>query len=171
MKLIIKFNVSFIFLFFRCLEKVFEEERNMNKTWGTLVGVSHWCTYWCTHILSYLDKFLKHFNVISIYSVVKVMKSGWSFAKKLDRVKASFSRYWHLKFNPEKPNSYITISASKFQEPCCSPYKVKTFPHSYALLRSLVFAKNLFYVKQTTFFKSENIKFDTKTTTNSESSS
>ena len=121
-------------MFFRCLEKVFEEERNINKdgnscynklvtverdrgyfnTWGTPVGVSYWCTYWCAHILLYLDKFLK---------------------------------------------------------PCCSPYKVKTFPHSYALLRSLAFAKNFFYVKLTTFFKSENIKFDTKTTTNSESSS
>ena len=59
----------------------------------------------------YLDKFLKHFNIFHLLSL---------FTKKLDRGTASFSRYGHLKFTPEKTNSYITISLSKLQVPCCS---------------------------------------------------
>ena len=125
-------------------------------------GVPYWCTYWGTLILQYLDKFLKHFNIIFHLLSCEGMEQGWSFVKKIDRGRASFSRYWHLKFTPEKPNSYITISVSKLQVLCCSPYRGRTFPHSYALLRSLGFAKT--HVKLTIFFAAENIKFDTKIT-------
>ena len=100
-----------------------------------------------------------------IYSVVKVMESKWSFVKKLDRGRASFSRYWHLKFTPEKPNSYITISVSKLQEPCCSSYSGRML----RIVTQSCFRKNSFYVKLTAFFTAENVTFDTKIT-NSESS-
>ena len=116
-------------------------------------GVPHWCTYWCTLIFLYLDKFLKHFNVIFIYSVVKAMKPGWNIVKKTWQESASFLRYWDLKYIPEKPNSYITIYVPKLRVPCCTPYRGRTFPHSCALLRSLVFAKNSFYAKLNNFLQ------------------
>ena len=93
---------------------------------------SIWTSFW-NILISYF-----------IYSVVKAIEPEWSFIKKLDMGKDSFSCYWHLKFTPEKPNSYIAISVSKLQVPCCSPYRGRTFPHSYALLHSLVFAKTHF---------------------------
>ena len=111
------------------------------KTWslynnGIPVGVPLYCSIWT----SFWNILMSYF----IYSVVKAMEPGWSFVKKLDRGRVSFSLYWHLKFTPEKPNSYITISVSKLQMPCCSPYRGRTFSHSYTLLRSLVFAKTHF---------------------------
>ena len=117
---------------------------NYFKTWATTmgypigvpIGVPLYCSIWT----SFWNILMSYF----LYSVVKPMEPGWSFVKKLDRGKASFSRYWHLKFTPEKPNSYITISVSKLQMPCCSPYRARTFPNNYALLRSLVFVKTHF---------------------------
>ena len=72
---------------------------------GVPIGVPLYCRIWTSFwniLMSYL-----------IYSVAKVMEPEWSFVKKLDRGKASFLRYWHLKFTPEQPNSYIMISMSK----------------------------------------------------------
>ena len=98
-----------------------------------------------------------------IYSVVKVMESKWSFVKKLDRGRASFSRYWHLKFTPEKPNSYITISVSKLQEPCCSSYSgrmLRIVTHCYAVLFSqkLILCKtnNIFYSRECYIWHKDN---------------
>ena len=98
-----------------------------------------------------------------IYSVVKVMESKWSFVKKLDRGRASFSRYWHLKFTPEKPNSYITISVSKLQEPCCSSYNgrmLRIVTHCYAVLFSqkLILCKtnNIFYSRECYIWHKDN---------------
>ena len=58
-----------------------------------------------------------------------------------------------MRFTPEKPNPYMTISVSKLHVPCCSPYRGTTFPHSYAWLRSLFLDKthlcetsNIFYL-------------------------
>ena len=133
---------------------------------GYLIGIPIGAPLYCSIWTSFSNILMSYF----IYSVVKAMEPGWSFVKKLDRGRASFLRYWHLKFTPEKPNSYITISVSKLQVPCSSPYRGRTFPHSYALLCNLVFVKTHFiYVKLTTFFTAKNIKLDTKIT-NSESS-
>ena len=113
------------------------------KTWVTLkphidvpIGVPLCC--------SILTRSWKILMSYFIYSVVKVMEPGWSFVQKLDRERASFSRYWHLKFNPEKPNSWIAICVAKLQAPYCSRHKGRTFPHSYTLLSSIVFAKTHF---------------------------
>ena len=103
---------------------------------GVLIGVPLYCSIWT----SFWNILISYF----IYSVVKAMEPGSSFVKKLDRAKASFLRYWHFMFTPEKPNSYITISVSKLQVPCSSTYRGRTFPHKYALLRSLVFVKTHF---------------------------
>ena len=107
---------------------------------GYLIGVPIDVPLYCSISTSFWNILMSYF----IYSVVKAMEPGWSFVKKLDRGRASFLRYWHLKFTPEKPNSYITISVSKLQVPCCSPYRGRTFPHSYPLLHSLVFTKTHF---------------------------
>ena len=134
----------------------------MGYTIGVPIGLPLYCSIWS----SFWNILISYF----IYSLVKVMEPGWSFVKKLDTGRASFSCYWHLKFTPEKPNSYVTIFVSKLQAPCCSHYRGRMFPHSCALLRKIVFAKTQFYVKITTFLTAENIKFDTKITRNSESS-
>ena len=103
---------------------------------GVPTGVPLYCSIWS----SFWNIIMSYF----IYSVMKAMQPGWNFVKRLDRGKASFSCYWHLTFTPQKPNSYITISVSKLQVPCCSSYRGRTFPHSNALLQSLVFAKTHF---------------------------
>ena len=134
----------------------------MGYTIGVPIGLHLYCSIWS----SFWNILISYF----IYSLVKVMEPGWSFVKKLDTGRASFSRYWHLKFTPEKTNSYVTIFVSKLQAPCCSRYRGRMFLHSCALLRKIVFAKSQFYVKITTFLTAENIKFVAKITTNSESS-
>ena len=114
------------------------------KKWGTPIGypigvpigVPLYCSIW----RSFWNILMSYF----IYSSVKAIKPGWSFVKKLDRGTDLCSCYWHLKLTPEKLNSYITISVSKLQVPCCSPYRGRTFPYSYALLRSLVFTETHF---------------------------
>ena len=111
------------------------------KTWGATIGypigepigVPLYCSIWT----SFWNIFMSYF----IYSVLKAMEPGWSFAKKLDGGRASFLHYWHLKFTPQKPNSYITISVSKIQAPRCSSYRGRMIPHSYALFCILVFTK------------------------------
>ena len=103
---------------------------------GVLIGVPLHCSIWTSFWNILMSRF--------IYSSVKAMKPGWSFVKKLDRGTDLYSCYWHLKLTPEKLNSYITISVSKLQVPCCSPYRGRTFPYSYALLRSLVFTETHF---------------------------
>ena len=111
--------------------------------WLTLKhGVPHWCSYWC--IASIWTSFWNILMSYFIYLVVKAMEPEWSFVKKLDRGRAWFSCYRHWKFTPEKPNSYIAMSVSIIQVPCCSPCRGRTFTHSYALLRSLVFEKMYF---------------------------
>ena len=111
------------------------------KTWATTmgypIGVSIvYCSIW--------TRFWNIFMSYFVYSVVKAMDLGWSFDKKLDRERASFSLYWHLRFTPEKPNFFITISVSKLQVSFYSPYRYRTFPHSCILLRRIVFAKTRF---------------------------
>ena len=137
------------------------------KPWGTTMGYpigvpigvplysGIWTSFW-NILISYF-----------IYSVAKAMEPGWSFVKKLDWGKALFSPSWHLKFTPGKPNSYITISVSKLQVPCLALIRVECF----RIVIQAHFRENLFYVKLTTFFTAENIKFDTKISKNSESSS
>ena len=124
----------------RCLLLVTDYFLSCFKTWGTSIGVPIGVPLSCNIWTSFWNILMSYFS----YSVMKAMEPGWSFVKKLDRGRASFLRYWHLKFTPEKPNSYITISVSKLQVPCCSPYRGRTFPHSCALLRSLVFTKTHF---------------------------
>ena len=77
---------------------------------GYPIGVPIYVPLYCSIWTSFWNILISYF----IYSDVKDMEPGWSFAKKLDMGKASFSRYWHLKFTPEKPNSYITTSVSNF---------------------------------------------------------
>ena len=103
---------------------------------GVPIGVPLYSGIWT----SFWNILISYF----IYSVAKAMEPGWSFVKKLDRGKALFSPSWHLNFTREKANSYITISVSKRQVPCSSPYKGRMFPRSYALLRRLIFAKTYF---------------------------
>ena len=115
---------------------------------GVPIGVPLYCSIWT----SFWNILMSYF----IYSVVKAMEPGWSFVKKLDRGKASFSRYWHLTFNPEKPNSYIRIFVSKLQVPCCSPYRgrarFRIVTHCYAasFLRKLILCEtnNIFYSRE-----------------------
>ena len=117
---------------------------NYFKTWATTmgypigvpIGVPLYCSIWTRFWNILMSDF--------IYSVVQAMEPGWSFVNNLDRGRASFSRYWHLKFTPEKPNFSITISVSKLQVSFYSPYRYRTFPHSYTLLRRIVFAKTHF---------------------------
>ena len=76
------------------------------------VTLKHGVTKWGTplvYLLMYPYILMSYF----IYSVVKAMEPGSSSVKKLDRGKTSFLRYWHLKFTPKKPNSYIIISVSE----------------------------------------------------------
>ena len=113
------------------------------KTWGTPmsydigvpIGVPLHCSIWT----SFWNILMSYF----VYSALKEMEPGWSFIKKFDRPRASLSRYWHLKFTPEKPNSYITISVSKLQVPCCSFKEVK---HSRIVMHCYAasFSKTLF---------------------------
>ena len=103
---------------------------------GVPIGAPLYCSVW----ISFWNILISYF----IYSVAKAMEPGWSFVKKLDRDKALFSPSWHLNFTPEKANFYITISMSKFQVPCCSPCRGRTFLHSYTLLRRLLFVKTYF---------------------------
>ena len=79
----------------------------MGYSIGVTIGVTLYCSIWT----SFWNILMSYF----IYSVVKVMEPGWSFIKKIDRGRASFLRYWQLKFTAEKPNSYITISVSKLR--------------------------------------------------------
>ena len=72
---------------------------------GVPIGGPLFCSIWT----SFWKILISYFT----YSVVKAMEPGWSFVEKRDKGEASFSRYWHLKSTPEKPNSYITISVSK----------------------------------------------------------
>ena len=96
----------------------------MGYPFAVPIGVPLYCSIWT----SFWNILISYF----IYLVVKTMKAGWSFFQRLDSCKASFLPCWHLKFTPEKPNSYITIILPKLQVPRCRTYRGKTFPHNYA---------------------------------------
>ena len=103
---------------------------------GVPIGAPLYCSVW----ISFWNILISYF----IYSVAKAMEPGWSFVKKLDWGKALFSPFDTWISPPEKANSYISISLSKFQVPCFSPCRGRTFLHSYTLLRRLLFVKTYF---------------------------
>ena len=126
------------------------------------IGVTLHCSIW-TRFWNILMSYF-------IYSVVKAMEPEWSFVKKTDRGRASFLRYWHLKFTAEKPNSYITISVSKLRCHVVALTEVERFRivmHCYEAW----FSRKVILCETKNIFTAENIKFNTKITTNSESSS
>ena len=134
----------------------------MGYSIGVPIGVTLYCSIWT----SFWNILMSYF----IYSVVKAMEPEWSFVKKTDRGRASFLRYWHLKFTPEKPNPYITISVSKLRCHVVALIEVERF-RIVMHCSQPGFREKSFYVKLKTFFTAENIKFNTKITTNSECSS
>ena len=103
---------------------------------GVPIGVPLYCNIW----KSFWN--ILNFNIIFHLLCCEGHRARMKFRQETGE--ASFSCYWHLKFTPEKPNSYITTSVSKLQVPCCSPYRGRMFPHSYALSHRLIFAKTHF---------------------------
>ena len=93
---------------------------------------------------------------------MKAIEPGWSFVKKLDSGRASFLCYWHLKFTPEKPNSYIMVSVADV----VALIKVERFhivTHCYAASFSpkliLCESNNIFYSREYWVRHKENNKF------------
>ena len=72
--------------------------------------------------------------------------------------RTSFSRYWSLKFMPEKLIFHNMTSVSKFYMAYRSPNGTCTFPHSYAASFSI----KLVSCETNNLFLAENIKFGTK---------
>ena len=130
----------------------------MGYSIGVPIGVPLYCSIWT----NFYNNLMSYF----IYPVVKAMEAGWSFVKKLDKERPWFLRYWHLKFTPEKLNSSITISVSKLQVLCCSPYRGRTFrivAHCYAVSfsRKLILCEtnNIFYSRWCWVWHKDNNKF------------
>ena len=126
---------------------------------GVPIRVPLHCSIWqsfCNILVSYF-----------IYSVVKVMEPGWSFVQKLDREREPRFHATDTWSSTQK-NLILELRfvCQNFKRHIVAVIKVEPFR-----IVTHCFRENSFYVKLRTFFTAENIKFDTKITRNSESSS
>ena len=74
----------------------------------------------------------------------------------------SFSRYWHLKFMPEKFIFHSIMSVSKHYMTYCSPNSTCTFLHNYEAsfsIKLILCETNIFYSRQYPVWDKEDNRF------------